>query len=424
MMGVRTFVAFVVLAGMTPAACTTPPRPPSAESAWIASHAARLRSIDPADTRFDNLAPVGAAIGSSRIVLLGEQSHGEGTTFLAKTRLIQYLHEQLGFDVLAMESGLFACERAGDAILAGRPAREMFEASVFDVWTGSREFAPLIAYVDRTRGTPRPLELTGFDLQLTGRMSREQLVPELTRALADSADSRLVLGVLKTMTASMTRFGKTDKKDQEAFYPAAARVLATLDARTDADGRFVRQVLHSTINNARFWWNADFAKPDPAVMNIRDAQMADNLLWLARDRYAGRKIIVWAASSHATRHRQSIQQPIADPNMVPMGHHVWQAIGPESYVITFTSARGRFGSWRGGASDLALPRPGSLEDAFDRTGAETLFLDLRGSVRDGDWLSRPVMARPMGHARMVARWRDIYDGVVFIKTARPSTERE
>jgi len=249
-------------------------------------------------------------------------------------------------------------------------------------------------------------------------------VPELTRALPDTADTGLVLGVIQTMAASMTRFGKIPKNEQATFYPAADRALAALDQRTDADGRFLRQVLHSTIRNARFWWNADFAKPDPTILNIRDAQMADNLLWLVRQRYAGRKVIVWAATSHAIRNRQSILPPIADPNMVPMGHHVWQALGPDSYVVGFTSARGRFGSWRGQRSDLALPRSGSLEDAFDRTGAEALFLDLRASARDDDWLSRPVMARPMGHARMVARWRNILDGVVFIKTASPSTERE
>ncbi len=90
-------------------------------------------------------------------------------------------------------------------------------------------------------------------------------------------------------------------------------------------------------------------------------------------------------------------------------------------MIGFTSARGRYGSWRGTPTDLALPRPGSLEDAFDRTGATALFLNLRGVVRDGDFLTRPVMARLMGHARMVARWGDIVDGVFFIKTAQPST---
>jgi erythromycin esterase len=418
----HTGIALVLTAAA--AGCATPSRPASPESSWIAAHSAPLRSIDPSDRPYDDLGPVGGTIGPARIVLLGEQTHGEGSTFLAKTRLISYLHERLGFDVLAMESDMFACERAGDAIRAGRPAREMFEASVFNVWTGSAEFSPLIDYVERTRATTSPLELTGFDLQLSGRLSTDRLVKDLSRALPDPAAARRMLDVISTMTTSMTRFAKVTKPERDAFYAAAADAQVLLDARSDGDGRFLAQVLRSVVRNARFWWEADFAKPVPAIMNIRDAQMADNLLWLARERYPGRKIIVWAATSHASRNRQLIRPPISDAEMVPMGHRLWQELGRETYVVAFTSARGRFGSWRGSASDLALPRPGSLEDAFDRTGVEAAFLDLRASVHEGDWLASPVMARLMGHARMVARWPDIVDGIVFVKTARPSRPRE
>jgi erythromycin esterase len=182
--------------------------------------------------------------------------------------------------------------------------------------------------------------------------------------------------------------------------------------------------LFSSVRDARFLWEADPQKPVPAVMNIRDQQMADNLLWLASDRYAGRRIIVWAATSHASRNRHLIQRPIGDQGMVPMGDHLAKALGAQTYVIAFTSARGRFGSWRSTPADLALPRRGSVEDACLRTGAEALFLDLRGGVGPGDWLSKPVMARPMGHARMIARWPEVVDGFFFINTTHPSTERE
>jgi erythromycin esterase len=159
-------------------------------------------------------------------------------------------------------------------------------------------------------------------------------------------------------------------------------------------------------------------------MNRRDAQMAENLLWLARERYPGRKIIIWAATSHISRNRQLIQKPLADPGMVPMGHHLWQAVGPRAYAIAFTSARGQVATWRANAWDLAPPRRGSLERALADVPGDTWFIDLRGTVRPGDRLAGPVVARPMGYARMTAAWPEIVDGFVFIRTAEPSLERK
>ena len=66
-----------------------------------------IASIQPDLVEFSDLDAVGAAIGDARIVMLGEQDHGDGATFLAKTRLIKYLHEEKGFNVLAFEADFF-----------------------------------------------------------------------------------------------------------------------------------------------------------------------------------------------------------------------------------------------------------------------------------------------------------------------------
>ena len=71
---------------------------------WLRVNVDPIRSVDPSDTDFSDLAPLKSAIGDSRIVMLGEQTHGDGTTFLAKTRLIQFLHQEMGFDVIAFRS--------------------------------------------------------------------------------------------------------------------------------------------------------------------------------------------------------------------------------------------------------------------------------------------------------------------------------
>ena len=60
---------------------------------WLNQNAIPLRSIDPNDKDFSDLEPLVKAIGNARIVQLGEQTHGDGATFLAKTRLIKFLQK-------------------------------------------------------------------------------------------------------------------------------------------------------------------------------------------------------------------------------------------------------------------------------------------------------------------------------------------
>jgi erythromycin esterase-like protein len=89
--------------------------------AWLSENAVRIRTVDPAKDDFADLEPLRETLKGVRVVLLGEQNHGDGTTFLAKTRLIRFLHEKMGFDMLAFESGLYDCAKAWDALARDRP---------------------------------------------------------------------------------------------------------------------------------------------------------------------------------------------------------------------------------------------------------------------------------------------------------------
>ena len=75
--------------------------------AYLKNSAIELTTIDPEHEDFSDLLPLKQEIGNARIVMLGEQTHGEGETMSAKIRLIKFLHREMGFDVLAFESSIF-----------------------------------------------------------------------------------------------------------------------------------------------------------------------------------------------------------------------------------------------------------------------------------------------------------------------------
>jgi erythromycin esterase len=121
---------------------------------WLAGHAVTVRSIEPADEDFSDLMPLVQAIGKARMVQLGEATHGDGATFLAKGRLIRFLHQVMGFVVLAWEAGFFDVKMVDTALRAGQPAAEAASRGLYRIWR-VREVVPTLDYVRASQGTDR-----------------------------------------------------------------------------------------------------------------------------------------------------------------------------------------------------------------------------------------------------------------------------
>lgn len=162
-------------------------------------------------------------------------------------------------------------------------------------------------------------------------------------------------------------------------------------------------------------------------VNHRDAQMAENLIWLAERRYSGRKIIVWAASFHIMRNAAEIEVPskvVDDTDVVPMGHLVDQKFGNDVFSIGFTAGAGEAGAWFRPSFDLDAPPEGTLEDLCLRAGIENGIAPLRQAVGNSkpipEWLTEKIYSRPLGYTWMKANWSRHFDALIFQKTMQPA----
>jgi len=408
--------------------------------AWLKNHAAAIRSIDPDDADFTDLEPFRRAIGNARIVLLGEQTHGDGATFHAKTRLIRFLHEKCGFDVLAFESGLYDCHKAWALLREGKvsPARAAANG-IFAIWTQSEQVRPLIEYLGTQAKTPRPLELAGFDCQFTAEASSTFLVDDLSafvKKLPEEARSREDWAAVVEACQALARpRAKIDARQREAFATCRQALESTTvpEQIAKAEFEFWKQFVESAAAyaDAQRYQGTDNMDDLREYTNVRDPQMARNLAWLARTAYPGRKIIVWAASMHIMRNPANVKmiikedgRPIEPRQAIghhdktrTMGNEAWQELSDEMYTVAFTAAEGEFKlPWWDSPRKLDPVVSGSFEDLFSRAGFTYAFLDLRARGDEGRWLSQPLASRPLGHADSEADWTKVFDALVFTRT--------
>lgn len=412
--------------------------------AWLRANASPLRSLNPSDDDFSDLAPLGRAIGDARIVSLGEGRHGDGGAYLGKTRLVKYLHEKLGFDVLVFEGGFYEGSKTWEMILAGGDPMAALKLAVMPAWSWSGEIEPLAAYLAAQAHTAHPLVFEGYDPQ-GSLVARTRQSIEL-RAYLDSAglgdrfanDTSFWRGLFwlqRTWSPADSMSGDSARVDR--FVDGARRVRAALAERSaeprsrfwqqvlESSMAFARQMRHTRLEIAAKGSRAGQDGSDFASSNMREEQGARNLLWLANDRHRGQRLIVWAATAHVARNMPGVDTRDTTwsyAGYTTTGHHVWRALGTQTYTVGFVALSG---SSRLGP-DSSLIRSdqhpdAELEELMGAAGFQTAFLDYRHIARGGEWLRQPLLSRPFAEHAKFARWPDVLDGIVFMREMQPAT---
>ncbi len=370
-----------------------------------------------------------------RIVWLGEATHFDGTTLKAKSELIEYLHEELGYEVLLLEYGFFECRKAWFDIVEKRDSSTgvfAFLTKIFGTHISENQ-KELYRYIGEKAQTEKPLEIGGIDIfessiyQNTRNKDYEKLLRQLIPGFDESEIRKHYERIFRRI--------QTDDKGKlilEKYLVSNEVIISTLLNAVDTVSNinlkryshFMAQALKNT-RHSLIWKNkkprerkkhgdvlADF-------YTLRDQYMAENLMWYIENFYPDKKIIVSTSTYHMSRNLDKIKpRPYyLGKDAVPMGQFIWNKYKDDMYTIAFICHHGERGRIKNPTdpiySKVKERKKKSLEGTLHSLGYKYGFLNLQMDSKSREFI-KGICLTPSYPKAMKADWSTVYDGIFFI----------
>ncbi|HEU0136237.1 MAG TPA: erythromycin esterase family protein [Flavobacterium sp.] len=328
-------------------------------------------------------------IGDSRIVLLGEASHGTAEYYEWRTMITKRLIAEKGFTVIGVE-GEWADSFKVNQFVKG-PKKDSLQAikvlRQYDRWPtwmwGNYEVASLVTWLnDYNQSQPDEKKAGFFGLDVYCLWeSMDELMPFVQENESLLRMAKEVKKCFQPYTAdpieytmAVARASQSCGASTRKLYQA---VLSNTGGKTATnDVEFAMQQNALVAMNAENYYRV-MASSNGESWNTRDRHMTQTISRLLERHGANSKIIVWEHNTHVGDARYTDMGPAG---MVNVGQLVREQYGRENvYIVGFGSHKGTViaaNNWGGKVEKMRVPaaKRGSWEDLLHDAGAEDKIL--------------------------------------------------
>jgi erythromycin esterase-like protein len=283
--------------------------------------------LPPESKETSDLSFLQSELKGKQIVMLGEQTHMYGNIFEMKARVVEYLHQELGFTTIAMESSMYDIWKMNKN---GFEPNE-FNNAIWGVWSSTLEFQRLVNYIDSNN-----LKVIGFDSQIDNTSQFiEDFFNYLEKTKIELKLDEDDFGIVIESVLDIVTFEEDDIKYNN-YEKELKRIIGQINQLEQTDTnyywkQFTKSLLacsQDAYNNTEEILTTDFGNKND---NIRDKQMSDNLLSYIK-RNPDEKIICWADNIHIINDNSSIKKPVAK-EFVSMGSYIHKELKEKSYSL-------------------------------------------------------------------------------------------
>lgn len=362
--------------------------------------------------KFGNLSKFKEALKDVEIIALGENTHGLGEVFKAKTDLVKFLHQELGFNLVLFESG-FGDGALAMELLDSLTSIEYTRSFTSNFYYQSEEIKALIEYA-KTQNNE--LAIQGFDCQpkqdyLIKRMV--EIMQPIDSVFAKSAEFEMnSFTKLYQFEYEKDSINFYKQRDEFVFFLSEYdKVLAENDTLLLSLGtsknalvtiKKSNQIFKDTYSNIKMGDLMGW----PNSANIRDKSLFETVRWF-KEENPEIKIIIWAQNSHI----ENKSKP--NFNVKWMGHSLKNNYGSKYYSIGAVVYSGKNLNYNG-TFDFEHNDADYLAYHLNQFGKEKFILDLR-NYNKNDFIKQKLFG--MENNKAIAEFvaKDRFDGLLFIK---------
>lgn len=390
-------------ASVSPGKETSQPRPLSEQ---IAKEAITIPSIATVD-----LESLMTRIGNSRLVLLGEASHGSAEFYDMRARITRELIEKKGFQFVAVEADWPDAAQVDHYVRETRtePTEEpTFKRFPTWMWANRQvlEFVQwLRSHNRKVASEEKAVGFYGLDLYSL-YSSINAIIGYLEQVDRETADiARKRYGCLTPWESDPATYARMalSPKHESCERDVVSMLNTLMQKRLEYSEHDGRKFLDA-VSNARLVKDAEryyrsMYEGSVSSWNLRDQHMFDTLLHLLDFHGPDSKAIVWAHNSHLGNAEAT---EMGSRGEINVGSLCRRHFGDSAYLVGFGTHQGTVAA----ASDWGAPMeikkivpslPGSIERLCHDTGLKAFFLPLRhGSKYLVEQLRKPRLERAIG----------------------------
>ncbi len=135
---------------------------PQLSDEWLSKNAQVINAELPGK---EDLQLLKKEIGDKRIVFLGEATHEDGATFEVRTKIVEFLMDEMDFDVVLFEAGMFDLLQANKEFQKTGKS-ESIKKALWGFWR-TQQWQSFYSFIEQRKAAGNNIEFSGFDCKFS-----------------------------------------------------------------------------------------------------------------------------------------------------------------------------------------------------------------------------------------------------------------